>query len=128
MTSWDLYWLTRLDSLNCLFNFWWGCSLILAVISAIVCGISSAESYSEDEKYERTSKKAKRLSIKALFISVTGMVFATITPNTKEMAAIILIPKVVNSVAANEKLKELPDNVLDLANAWLKELSPKEKK
>ena len=45
-------------------------------------------------------------------------------PTTKEMAAIIVIPKVAN----NEKIQELGDGIYQLANDWLKEISPKKAK
>lgn len=41
-------------------------------------------------------------------------------PTSKEMAAIVVIPKIANS----QPLSDIAANVVDLANAWLKELKP----
>jgi hypothetical protein len=50
---------------------------------------------------------------------------AVFTPSTKQMCAIMVIPAISNAALSNEKLNELPNNIIDLANDWLKELSPK---
>lgn len=41
----------------------------------------------------------------------------------KIIAAMYLVPPVVN----NEQVQEIPKNVLDFVNGWLKENTPKEK-
>ncbi|MBP5784489.1 MAG: hypothetical protein J6W16_02760 [Methanobrevibacter sp.] len=42
-------------------------------------------------------------------------------PTTKEMAAIYIIPKIMN----NENLNNIGNEMLNLANEWIKELHPK---
>lgn len=44
-------------------------------------------------------------------------------PSDKIIAAMYLVPPVVN----NEQVQEIPNNVLEFVNGWLKENTPKEK-
>jgi hypothetical protein len=43
-----------------------------------------------------------------------------LVPTSKEMAAIVVVPKIANS----QPLNDIAASVVDLANAWLKELKP----
>lgn len=52
------------------------------------------------------------------------LVFSVLIPNTKQMAIILVAPKVIN----NEQVQKLPNQVLILANEWLEELRPKGEK
>ena len=51
----------------------------------------------------------------------------TLLPTTKQMAALIVVPKVISAVAESETIQKLPAKVLNLANEWIEELSPKAK-
>ena len=53
-------------------------------------------------------------------IGVCLVVVGTFTPTTKQMAVILVAPKVIN----NEQVQELPNQIMELANDWLKELRP----
>lgn len=77
------------------------------------------------------SSEGVKISKKWFSIPVIFAVFSFIVgffiPTTKEMAAIILLPKITNAIQNNEELKKLPENVLQLANDWINELKPKAK-
>ena len=49
-------------------------------------------------------------------MGITFFALATVIPSTKQLAAIIVIPKIVN----NEKVQSVSLNLLDLTNEWLK--------
>lgn len=114
MTSWQIYWLTRMDSINCFLQILFFGPLIFLVLWYLAHAITTGEML--DFKLARPI---------IFYLLIIGSVL-TFFPNTKETAAIILIPKITNAISQNEKLKQLPDNVLDLANDWIKELKPKE--
>ena len=44
-------------------------------------------------------------------------------PSTKQMAAIMIVPKIVN----NEKVQTIGNKIYDLAVEWMDELAPKKK-
>jgi hypothetical protein len=54
-----------------------------------------------------------------LFLVLAGS--GVFIPTTKQMAVIMVAPKVIN----NEQVQKLPNQVLELANEWLEELKPK---
>lgn len=60
---------------------------------------------------------------KRAVITLICLVFTGVFAPTKEIAtAMFVVPPVVN----NEKVQELPQNVLDFVNGWLKENTHKE--
>lgn len=112
ITSWDIYWLTKLDSLQgafVLFSVFFG-----LMLAAFVCFMEDIEGY----------KKTKIAFIIMFVFFLMGSVFI---PTSKEMAAIYLIPKISN----NTGFQKVPENLVKLLNskmeAWMEE-TLKEKK
>lgn len=56
-------------------------------------------------------------------LSFSGLVIVTFTPSTKQMAAIMIVPKIANS----EKVQTIGNKVYDLTVEWMNELKPAEK-
>lgn len=123
ITSSQIYWVTRLDSFN-------DALLIIGVIFGIICliaGIFLAGTWGEP--YGDTDlPKAKRWFFRIFWIPILCIIISTFLPTTKEMAAIFILPKIMNSVSQNEELKKLPNNILELANEWIETLKPEKKK
>ena len=60
---------------------------------------------------------------KRAVITFVCLLLTCVFAPTKEIAAaMFVVPPVVN----NEKVQELPQNVLDFVNGWLKKYTPKE--
>jgi hypothetical protein len=95
--------------LGVLFTVW----IFLFVISGFVVAIGINEN--------DWSKKLVVLPISAFIIASLILIIGTFLPNTKQMAVILVAPKVIN----NEQVQKLPNQVLELANEWLEELKPK---
>ena len=55
------------------------------------------------------------------FCGFVSLVIFTLIPTEKDIATIIVIPKIVN----NEKVQQIPSKILDLATDWLDALKPK---
>lgn len=108
LTTMQLYWIIKLDTFHA---FSVGISIILIVALACIAFISDME----DEW------KVFKVYFKYfIWIFPVFLFLATFLPTTKEMAAIIVLPKIIN----NEKLQEIPNKVLDLGLEWLDELKP----
>jgi hypothetical protein len=105
ITSWDIYWITRLDSINAFLAI---CS-ILSIAIFILVG-STTEGF---EDY-RNRKKIFVISISSIFLLTMS---ALLTPTTKEFAVIYLAPKIIN----NEQVQKIPDNALKLLNKKMEE-------
>lgn len=114
MTGWEIYWLTRLDVFRVVLKVPAIIALVLGVILAVVYVFSVVSD--ETEKEKRATTIGGRVTLFLLTVaSIFGLAVAA-TPTSKEMAAILVIPKIVN----NEQVKELPENVIGLANEWIK--------
>lgn len=114
ITTTQMYWLTRLDALETLGIVMIVLGLIVTVIATMIyaCGFNAM---TENEK--RVGRNILRVSVPSLVI---GIVIAVFVPNTKEMAAIWVVPKLANS----ESVSEIADGIKTLAVEWLEELRP----
>lgn len=125
ITAWDIYWITRLDGLNLFMGLIAGFSLTGALVLLIV-RVMASDAYFEYEK-----KICKQWFRPFTAVTIMGVVFMAISifiPTTKEVAAIYMIPKIVN----NEKIQKLPDNAVNFLNKkfeeWIDGMVKKEKK
>ncbi len=119
ITGWDIYWITRLDHLQWALSLAFGILIIVSVVWWIIIEIRRVE-----DECTRVDGWFAVISMTLLPVLLFGLVF---TPSTKEMAAIYLLPKIVN----NEKVQNIPDKALQLLNAkldqWVKETLSKKK-
>lgn len=121
ITEAEMYWLTRLDNVR-------GMAIAMLVISTIAlvfCAAGYGVAVSDDD--DNALKKLKpplRLSIIFVVISMTVIMFV---PTMRETAAIKVIPMIANSESV-QKLGDVGNNAIDLANEWLLELKPKKGK
>lgn len=121
MTAWQLYWLTRLDAINGLGVPFVVFGVIGAIIAIVFLIIGKATG---DEDVSLPSKMALKVFVPIL---VFGVVATCLIPSTKEMAFIIVAPKLYDAVSKNEQLNAMPEKVVTLANEWLEELRPEKK-
>lgn len=115
----DMYWLVKLDDIR---GFLFGSGVLFAgvslfgIIMLLACWADSAL---------RIKYKYAFISVISLFcISLSCILVEALIPSTKQMAAIVVLPKIVN----NAQVQALPNKLLDLSTAWLEELKPKEVK
>jgi uncharacterized membrane protein len=110
MTEMSLYWLTRFDGLIVFFS---SLAFLVVTISAIRCICIFV------------NDGGHTILDILLYVSGPLLIFiCAMTPTTKEMAAIIIIPKIYNATTSNEEFKKLPNNILNLANEYIEELKP----
>ena len=123
ITTSQMYWLTRMDIVNEV------CSYILLILILLVpclafVGYMIADSSSSDSRCAYVSwlkKYVILLWLFALMISTSVIIFM---PTTKEMAAIIIVPKIANS----EKVQTVGNKLYDLAVEWMDNLKPNNEK
>lgn len=119
----QMYWLTRMDIVNEV------CSCILLILIFLVpffafVGYMIADSFSSDSRCSYVSwlkKYVILLWLFALMISTSVIIFM---PTTKEMAAILIVPKIANS----EKVQTVGNKLYDLAVEWMDNLKPNNEK
>lgn len=125
MTSWQIYWLTRLDNIQNALRIVVMISFIASTMIAIFWSVYAFDSYREDDEDSKKEKALRGIFIRMIIIPICFGILLVSTPSSKEMAAIIIVPKLTNAISKNQKIMNLPDKVLDLANAWIEELGPK---
>lgn len=119
----QMYWLTRLDMLCSLFTFVFVVSVLTTVALAALGGILRAE-YDNGEAGWKTGRRLHVVMVPiCLATSLLFGLLRSLTPTTAEMAAIIVVPKIVN----NEKVQNVGNKIYDLAVEWMDELHPKKK-
>ena len=112
-----IYWMTRLDGINFVFCV---VTILLGVCAVLCCLFGAVGFVDGDEDAPVIFKWFFRFFAGTL---VSGLLLA-LTPTTKEMAAIVVVPKIAN----NETVDKIGDGVKTLAVEWLNELRPKSKK
>ena len=108
----QMYWLVMLDSIN--IGSFVMCAIFALLILVMI--IVVAESY----------KCPTFVKVCVPFFVLFFLVFFAISvflPTTKQMAAITIVPKIVN----NEKVQTMGNKIYDLAVEWMDELKPKKK-
>lgn len=120
ITGWTIYWITRLDILQgmCTVGAATSGLLLVALSVILLCDEERKKSFQEGLRYWKVTF--------GMFIPF--LLLAVFTPNSKVAAAMYVVPAIAN----NQKVQEMPQNLLDLSNAWIKsqteKLTPKENK
>lgn len=124
ITPTTMYWLTRLDGIH---NFSILLTIILLLGTAIcfplgnILADTKKDCVTTEEDAVKYRKIGERLlsctkwCVAAWIVFVSSWLFL---PTTKEMAAILIVPKVANS----EKVQEIGGSLFDLAVEWMEEL------
>lgn len=119
ISSMQIYWLSRLSFISNFFTF----LTVVLTAAAIITTVTKIVFYvcdNEDDETVRMGRVWKWVLI-AWLVSILGAAFI---PDSKDVAAIYVVPKIANS----ETVQELGDKTKTLAIEWLEELRPKQKK
>lgn len=135
MNMMQIYWLIKLDAIYSVM-IGIGCVGVAVAITTIILwihGLDKADAHyriiqDSDSPILKDRKIRGDIGRKGTFIAVpiTIIIFiiAAMLPSTKEMCAIIVIPKIINAAIQNEELKKMPDVILKTANTWIQEMTP----
>lgn len=110
ITTSQMYWLIMLDSI-----VKFEALIAAASLFTILAFISSSCDLRDFSKRPRVIA----IPLCAVLLVVSVLLF-TFTPTTKQMAAIIIVPKIAN----NEKVQDCGNRLYELAIEWMKELKP----
>ena len=123
ITPTEIYWLLKLDAIQNLFT---GLTTISA-IAIIFFGVSYAikidfTDYNRDKEANEKLWSAWRKRL--MLFSIVPIVFislSTFIPSTKQMAAIMIAPPIIN----NEKVQQIPKDLLDILGLSIKKVKKK---
>ena len=103
MTGWEIYWILKLDTflkVSQMFSVLFGIIFFFAIIASIASKIDGDE----------TSKLFRRVAISFGLLFLLFLPLGIFLPSTKQMAAIIIAPPIIN----NEKVQQIPNKLLDI--------------
>lgn len=132
ITGWQIYWLTRCDEIKAMLEpgFGWGLFWLVSTIGLLISTIfwaATEGSPETSEKYDifRIATAAKCILKPACIVFsafiLLGATISALIPTTKEMAAIVVIPKIANS----QPVQDIGQGIVDLAKDWMIELATK---
>ena len=108
-----LYWIVMLDNIKDLTH-----TMIVVGAGLLVISFLALPLFIEEEKLKKNHVKNFLIAEMVWgLIVIFGILGNAFIPSTKQMIAIITIPKIVN----NEQVQEMPDNALKLINKKLRE-------
>jgi len=108
LTSMQMYWLLMLDNINFLFGVGFVVCIVLLFFGMVFTAL------------EETWFDLKKVWVFLSVLIFMFLILGSFTPRTKQMAAILVVPKIVN----NEQLQQMPDKILNLGLEWLEEFKP----
>ncbi len=112
MTQFDIYLITILDNIKHFCNGTIAFTIICLVISFIIWGAATlVDNISCVARY-------KFFPIVCTVLLIFTTVLNTVTPTSKQMAIIYIVPKVVNS----ETIQQLPGNLMKLLDKYVEDL------
>ena len=114
ITTSQMYWLTRLAAINSIGAI----LLFIGIIALIVVGIFAIISF-VDPEFEKGAVLVRTVWLRiCLPVVLIGAAVVMFVPTAKEMAAIIVVPRIAN----NEKVQDVGNEIYGLAVQWLKDL------
>ena len=128
-----MYWITRLNGLHSFFDgivilsdAAWFVATMVVVITYIVMMFNKKYGPNDSDYViaKSINSIASKVFVPALCIAVGCSLVQVFVPTTKEMIAIKVIPAVAASEHAS-KLKDISNDALDIASAWLKDQAEK---
>ena len=106
ITTTQMYWIVILDNI-----------IVATVILMGIFLIGSIAAFG----YASTERNHWWLPILASIALLTTLVIGAFIPSTKQMAAILVVPKIANS----EKVQTVGNRLYELAVEWMDELRPR---
>ena len=124
ITTAQMYWLTKLDDIRqALGSIIWGPIAWIAIVAvASFCAfMACADMDSVRSVVIGRIKKASWTCVPMVLWIVATQIAVALVPSTAQMAAIVVVPRIVN----NEQVQTVGNRLYDLATEWLDELRPK---
>ena len=120
MSAWTVYWLLKLDTLQCFFGGGGFGIILVAVGAACVTYYHNENYYSYTEKASYPFRKYSKLFLWIVPFGCILIITSVFMPDTKTMAAIIVLPKIASAQNLDMVSKDAGD-IYKLAMVRLKD-------
>lgn len=118
-----VYWIMRLDSIYGTVMFMLIISMLASLVFFIAIVVMIVDGGPDvDEEDKRLIEKTKKCFKSSFLFAIVSLVVCMFVPTTKEMCAIIAIPKVANSEIVTEQIPDAAKNLFSLANQYLESI------
>lgn len=98
MSAWTLYWIMQLDGIKEWMGIWVGLGIIGSLSTCVISLYFFCEERAElstPSNNENTLKKVKPWRTACITIFALASLAYTLTPSTKTMAAVVVVPKII---------------------------------
>ena len=109
-----IYWVSMADQIR---DFLWS---FPAFVFLVCCLWGLAKSYVGYDEKVIWNKKEKTLVVALLIAVITCLIIRVFMPSSKTLAAMYVLPPIVN----NESVQALPSEVLDFVRGYIKQYTP----
>ena len=125
----EIYWLTRVDTLNSLFGWMIGIPISVAALMFLAFLISMDEiGNSEiDENWQTFKKYCRKFRNVLLPVFIVGILGTAFCPTKNDMLLIYGVGGSIDYLRNNPTAQKLPDKCIEALDAWVDELFPEKK-
>jgi amino acid transporter len=123
MNFWQLYWITRLDSICTLITVFLILILITIFIGGIIYFVEYQDRWTNEEDKKELKNKFKFINYLAI-IEVIIIILSIFVPSQKDILTIYSAQWVTNS----DEVKKLPDNTVKAINKLLEDYTKEKSK
>lgn len=125
----EIYWLTRVDTLNTLFGWMIAVPVVVGIIMFIVFLISMEDIRKEevDENWLSFKKYCKKFRNVLLPVFIVGILGTGFCPTKNDMLLIYGVGGSIDYLRNNPTAQKLPDKCIEALDAWVDELFPEKK-
>lgn len=124
ITTTQMYWLTKLDDIRHVLGSIIWVPIAWVTVVAVISFCAFMACVDMDRKRLEVVGKIRKASwtcVPMVFWIIATQIAVALVPSTTQMAAIVVVPKIVN----NEQVQTVGSKLYDLATEWLDELRPK---
>lgn len=125
----EIYWLTRVDTLNTIFGWMIAIPVIVGILMFIsfLISMESLRSNEIDENWLAFKKYCKKFRNVLLPVFIVGILGIGFCPTKNDMLLIYGVGGSIDYLRNNPTAQKLPDKCIEALDAWVDELFPEKK-
>lgn len=125
----EIYWLTRVDTLNTIFGWMIAVPVIVGILMFIsfLVSMESLRSNEIEENWLAFKKYCKKFRNVLLPVFIVGILGIGFCPTKNDMLLIYGVGGSIDYLRNNPTAQKLPDKCIEALDAWVDELFPEKK-
>lgn len=125
----EIYWLTRVDTLNTIFGWMIAIPVIVGILMfiAFLVSMESLRSNEIGENWLAFKKYCKKFRNVLLPVFIVGILGIGFCPTKNDMLLIYGVGGSIDYLRNNPTAQKLPDKCIEALDAWVDELFPEKK-